>query len=154
MDQTAQSVQYETTEKRNRSFDRRGKRAGLYFRYLLSGRRKSNRRNTDPQSNYYVDQYSTGLFVTALLIVTLSLLDAVFTYIHISHGGQEWNPIMREVLSLGAHVFFPYKYILTALGVFMLCMHKNFTYVRSMLLLILTIYVLLTFYHVTLLYAF
>ena len=136
------------------AIDRRKTPTRISFRYLVSGRRKSNRRSCDPRKNYYVDQYSTKISVVLILIVILSLLDSIFTYSYVNRGGAELNPIMREVLALGAYVFFPYKYILTAVGIFLLCMHKNFTYVKITFLLILTVYILLTFYHVTLLYAF
>ena len=133
--------------------DRRKTPTPINFRYLVSGRRKSNRRSCDPRKNYYVDHYGIKLSAVLILIVILSLMDSIFTYSYVNRGGAEWNPIMREVLAMGPHVFFPYKYILTAVGIFFLCMHKNFRFVKTMLLLILTIYILLTFYHVTLLYA-
>lgn len=122
---------------------------------LFSGRREMNRRAADPQSGYYVDVYSSRLFAVLVLIVVFSLLDAVCTYTYVTTGtGRELNPIMEVLLDQGASAFFPYKFVLTALGVIVLCLHKNFSLVRSMISLIFFLYVLVTLYHVSILYAF
>jgi len=140
--------------KRQNPDDRRKRPTHLFRKHTLLGRRKGHRRTTDPRSNYYVDLYSPWLFAVLVLIIILSLLDGIFTYNYVSHGGKELNPIMQVLIEKGALAFFPYKFFITSLGVIILCLHKNFTFVRSLTYLVLFIYVLLIFYHVGLLYAF
>ncbi len=140
--------------KRQNPDDRRKRPAHLFGKHTLFGRRKAHRRASDPRSNYYVDLYSPWLFAVLVLIVILSLLDGIFTYNYVSHGGKELNPIMQVLIEKGPLAFFPYKFFITSLGVIILCLHKNFTFVRILTSLILVIYLLLIFYHVGLLYAF
>ncbi|NOY53174.1 MAG: hypothetical protein GXP58_06075 [Deltaproteobacteria bacterium] len=112
-----------------------------------------NRRSSDRHYNYYVDLYSARLFLILLLIVIMSLLDAGYTYRYISMGGKELNPVMDYFLSRGVFSFFSYKFVMTAIGVFVLCLHKNFLFARNMISVILVSYILLMFYHVSILYA-
>lgn len=134
--------------------DRRKRPTPMFSRYILSGRRRANRAAQDRKMNYYVDRYSPKLLIALLLIVVLSLLDAIYTYNYISAGGSEANPIMDFLLNLGGPVFFVYKYVVTAIGIFILCVHKNFRHVQTIIVLILVLYVGLMFYHVSILQAF
>lgn len=139
---------------RQNPHDRRKKPTGLLGRHTLSGRRKAHRRAADPQINYYVDQYSPVFFFSLVLILILSMFDGIFTYHYLSLGGKELNPIMEALIQYGPSAFFPYKFFITSIGIFILCIHKNFAFVRSLTSMILALYVLLIFYHVGLLYAF
>ncbi len=134
--------------------DRRRRPTPIFSRYTFFGKRRRNQRLTDLQSNYYVDLYSAWSLAILLLIVVLSLLDAFFTFHYISLGGKELNPIMDVLLDYGARAFFPFKFLLTGMGIFILCIHKNFSFVRVMTSFILVVYILLTFYHVSILYAY
>jgi hypothetical protein len=133
--------------------DRRKTPTPIFSRHTLFGRRRSNRRRTDRQYNYYVDLYSARLFFILLLITILSLLDAGYTYRYIALGGKELNPIMDYFLNLGGNSFFTYKFLMTAIGVFVLCLHKNYRFARSMIAFVLLCYIVLMFYHVSILYA-
>ncbi len=141
------------SDKRQGTGDRRGEPTRAFSRYTLFGRRRFNRRGTDESRNYYVDLYNAKLLVVLLLIVVLSLVDAISTHLIIGRGGVEWNPIMRVLLDVSDNAFFSYKFVMTAMGVIILCLHKNFRFVRSLISLILLFYVLLMFYQVTILYA-
>ncbi len=141
------------TENRKSVKDRRKKPTPIFSRHTFFGRRKSNRRCADNQYNYYVDLYSARLFFILLLIIVFSLLDAGYTYRYISLGGRELNPIMDYFLNRGGFSFFSYKFVMTGIGVFVLCLHKNFLFARSMITVILVCYILLMFYHVSILYA-
>lgn len=134
--------------------DRRKRPTPMFSRYIFTGRRRANLRAEDCQENYYVDRYSPKLFIALLLIVALSFLDGLYTYLYVSVGGSEANPIMEFFLNMGGTAFFVYKYVVTALGIFFLCVHKNFRHVRSIITFILVLYVGLMFYHVSILQAF
>ncbi|MDX1763745.1 MAG: DUF5658 family protein [bacterium] len=134
--------------------DRRKKPTPMFSRYILIGRRQANRGLGDRKQNYYVDRYSPKLLIALLLIVILSLLDAIYTYHYVNLGGSEANPLMDFFLKLGGPAFFIYKYVVTAMGIFFLCLHKNFRFVQTIIVLILVLYVSLMFYHVSILQAF
>jgi hypothetical protein len=133
--------------------DRRREPTPVFSRYTLFGRRRINRRGTDRRRGYYVDLYNARLLAVLLLIVALSLMDALCTHQIIARGGSEWNPLMRVLLDISEHAFFSYKFVMTAIGVIILCLHKNFRFVRHLISMILLFYVLLMFYQVTILYA-
>ncbi len=133
--------------------DRRRRPTPVFSWYTLFGQRRINRRRTDERDNYYVDLYNARLLAALLLIIALSLIDALCTHQIIARGGSEWNPIMRVLLDVSDHAFFSYKFVMTSAGVIILCLHKNFKFVRHLISLILVFYVILMFYQVTILYA-
>lgn len=101
------------------SSDRRQRPTPFLSRYTLWGRRRSNRRDSDPRSHYYVDRAS-GFYLTVLIIIlAMILFDTTSTLYIISHGGSEANPLMAWALEQGTTWFILIK-ILPALAGFML----------------------------------
>ncbi len=99
--------------------DRRHRPTPFLSRYTLRGRRKGHRRDSDPQSHYYVDRAS-GFYLTVLLIILgLIVFDTASTLYIISRGGSEANPLMAWALEQGTAWFILIK-ILPALTGFML----------------------------------
>jgi hypothetical protein len=141
-------------EERRKGVDRReGSYSRLRLKYLLKGERRSVRRDTDPQE-VYVDLFGLRDFVAVLIVLILSILDAAFTLYHLSKGAEELNLLMAYALNIGVGYFFIIKYSITAFGVIILCIHKNFRYIREIFIGIITIYSLLIIYHIILLFAF
>jgi hypothetical protein len=64
-------------------------------------------------------------FAIILLIISLSILDALFTLEIISLGGTETNPIMCYYLEHGALVFFAVKYLLTSASILLVLALKE-----------------------------
>ena len=84
----------------------------------------------------------------AILIVVLSLLDALFTLVHLEGGGiREANPVMNIVLIEGVGVFLLVKSVLTILGVLFLAIHHNFRFSAIALYTLGCGYLALTLYH-------
>ncbi len=106
--------------------DRRRKPTPAISRYTFRGRRRGMRRATDPRWNYYVDRPGLAAWLSVGLLVLLSALDAIFTVHLLRLGGYEMNPFMRFILRFGHGPFLAVKYGLTALGAFILLIHKNF----------------------------
>lgn len=94
------------------------------------GRRAANRRDSDAQTNYYVDRYGFRSSFAAIWIVLLSVVDSLFTLVLIQFGAVEINPIMRLSLEFGTYPFFFIKYFLTILSVILLLIHKNFYFLN------------------------
>ena len=61
----------------------------------------------------HMARHSLKRVAAILLIVLLTILDAVFTLELVSHGAAEMNPIMCYYLNQGPVVFFGVKYMLT-----------------------------------------
>jgi len=100
--------------------------------------------------NQYVDCLPERVTVLALSVVVLSVLDAIFTLLHLQEGGREINPIMDLALFTGVPVFLCVKTGLTNLGVIFLAMHQNFPLGRASLRVTAGGYALLILYHAAL----
>ena len=109
-------------EKRSQP-DRRQK---LCMRSLLfGGRRETLRRYADRQSFFYVDRYRQSLFGVIVLILFLSVMDAILRVLLINHGAIEINPIMAFYLEVGPYTFLFVKYALTSVGLLVLVIFRN-----------------------------
>ena len=128
--------------------DRRKKATTPFSRYVLFGRRRSIRRQTDRKTHLYVDVYGHYLFAFLLLIILLSVLDAYFTIFHVDEGAREINPLMNFLLGYGNMHFFVLKYILTALGIVILCIYQNLPMVRAIILFVFIFYLTVFANHV------
>ncbi len=113
-------------EKRKTTKDRRKKPTPPVSLYSLSnGHRKTPRRKSDRWKNYFVDRYSRQIFAVVLLIIAMSLVDALFTLHLLRRGAAEINPVMAHFLEYGPLEFLVAKYILTCLSVLLLLIYKN-----------------------------
>jgi hypothetical protein len=105
--------------------DRR-KKGSISIRSLLfGGRREIIRRHEDKNKFFYVDRYSQLHFVAIVLILSLSVADAVLTIVLINHGAREVNPVMAYCLDVGPYAFLSVKYLLTSAGLIVLLMLRN-----------------------------
>ncbi len=106
------------TERRNKS--------GISIRSLLfGGRRETLRRHEDKHRLLYVDRYSQSHFIAIVLILFLSVADAILTIVLTNHGATEINPIMAYYLDVGPYTFLSVKYSLTSVGLIVLLMLRN-----------------------------
>ena len=110
---------------RRSGFDRRCGNIGVFSKYWLTGRRAVIRRVEDRQRHYRIDRYSAKTLAVILLIVMLSVIDAILTLDLISRGAGELNPIMDYYLGHGPLAFFGVKYFLTWAAVIIILLNKN-----------------------------
>lgn len=130
-----------------RGKDRRQKPTPVLSRYWLFGRRRTGRRGGEDQ-NVYVDRYTRSEWVLVLGILVLSMLDMVFTLLHLDAGGTEANPIMAWTLAWGGRTAFRYvKVTTTLLGLFVLLLHARFHRVRSLLTFAFILYAAVLLFH-------
>ncbi|MEN6458375.1 MAG: DUF5658 family protein [Thermoguttaceae bacterium] len=94
--------------------------------FPLAGRRKRQRRAEEHRQPYFVDRFSSTLLILVLMLLMASLVDALLTLRLIQAGGTEINPLMDRLLSMGVVPFLIGKYILTAIGLPLLVIFKNF----------------------------
>lgn len=91
-----------------------------------AGRRMYCRRKEEQRRPYFVDRFSPGLLAVILMLITASLVDAIFTMQLLAVGGQEINPLMCQLLNCGELTFLSCKYLLTVVGLPLLLVFKNF----------------------------
>lgn len=89
------------------------------------GRRAEERRTGTPAG--YVDRYPSSVGLAAVALFTLAVADAYGTLVLLEAGAQEVNPVMEALLQAEPTWFVPVKLALTAVGVLMLVLHKNFS---------------------------
>jgi hypothetical protein len=101
-----------------RSGKDRRKRSFYFLRQpFSSGRRRMLRRHTDRRRFFLFDHYSPKLFYAIVLVLMLSVADALLTLLLISEGAQELNPVMAYFLTFGPNIFMMTKYLITAASV-------------------------------------
>ncbi|MCA9735887.1 MAG: hypothetical protein H6696_05020 [Deferribacteres bacterium] len=120
------------SEKRKATNDRRDKPTPAISSYALNeGSRQTPRRKEDRWQNYFVDRYSRRIFAVVLLILAMSLVDALFTLQLLNNGASEINPVMAHFLEYGPLEFLVAKYILTCASVLLLLIYKNVYLLRT-----------------------
>lgn len=146
------SPQSAAASERRASFDRRGSSTRFVSRYWLVGRRKGGRRD-DEARNIYVDRYSTAEWVMVVGILVLSVLDMVFTVLHLNAGGTEANPVMAWALEWGGQRAFEIvKLASTFLGLFVLLVHIRFRRVKTLLTFAFAVYASVFVFHLYLIW--
>ena len=105
--------------------ERRVRKLPMLKYLFLPGRRHKTRRHEDSSKFFLFDRYSSRLFATIVLILVLSIFDALLTLYLIGHGFFEINPVMAYYLEFGPFVFMGAKYFLTSTGVVILLIYKN-----------------------------
>ena len=137
---------------RRTDWDRRGRPTPFLSRYWLFGRRRAGRR-VDERENIYVDKYGKGELFLIFGVLVLSVLDMVFTILHLNAGGAEANPIMAWTLDVGGQSFFQFvKLLTTFLGLFVLLVHVRFRRVKALLTFTFLLYSALFVFHLYLVY--
>jgi len=104
-----------------------------------------------------VDWHHPHWLAIVLLILLLSLADAIFTLTLLRHGAEEANPIMKPLVAGSGHWFAFWKVGLTTAGVLVLVLlsrHRLFGRVRVgvLLYIVLALYAALIAYEWSLLH--
>jgi len=141
------------TPAERRQTDRRHRPTPMFSRYVLFGGRRRHIRRDDEREGAFVDVHGPFVLFVVLAIVALNLMDAFFTLLFLSHGGQELNPVVQWVLDSTWH---PWPFILLkTVGIGMACafltMAKFFRPARIGLAFVLVGYGVLLGWHLFLL---
>jgi hypothetical protein len=103
-------------KKRRANQDRRQNHIPFYKLFLFKGKRQAIQRAEDCKQITVLDKYHPNLLIFVLIVLALSLLDAVLTLILLDKGAVELNPVMQYYINLGPEIFVMVKYGLTALA--------------------------------------
>ena len=117
-------------------------------RYLLFGRRKTVRRASDLHGKYFTDYRRPGLSALIIFIIIMCVLDYGFTLAHLNRGAVELNPLMAMAIDISDSYFFLIKYLITAVGLFVLYLCKDFFPIHEVLFAISILYSSLILYHI------
>lgn len=142
LDQLSEAELYERY-----GMDRRNRPTPMVSRYTFRGRRKRARRSNESGRGYYVDRYSTFEIVAVLVLIVLTITDALATLHILGKGGTELNPIMRSALEVGNGYFLFSKLAISALGGVLILLHAKFPGVRKALWGLLALYGGVVVYH-------
>ena len=104
--------------------DRRSYSTTTLWRSAVAPRRMQGRRSEDRKFPV-LDRHEPGVVALALLLVALSITDAVFTLTLLSWGGTELNPVMAALLEIGVAPFAAVKMALTAIPAVLLAATAN-----------------------------
>ena len=110
---------------RRSGYDRRHRRLGILSKYWLTGRRAGVRREEDKQRAYRIDRHSSRTLAVILIIVLLSVIDAILTLHLVDRGATELNPVMDYYLGQGPLTFFWVKYMLTSAALIIILTNKT-----------------------------
>lgn len=121
----AKEIQGCKVEKRTAVLDRREQTLGSVIYGGLYPRRASNRRPADDQK-FIVDWHDKGLFMVAMAIILMSLMDALFTLNLLSLGAEEINYFMKVLIESDSSLFLLVKLSVTATGVVLLVAYARF----------------------------
>lgn len=97
--------------------DRRRKGIPALKPLLTYRRRRNLRRASDRRGLALLDYYHPSLLIPIILILVLSVVDALLTLFLMDNGAVELNPVMAFFIELGSLPFLMAKYTLTAFSV-------------------------------------
>ena len=118
-------IEQEVKEKRNGP-DRRKRKIPPLKYLLFGGRKKKIRRKEDEQKLIIIDMHGSVIIVFAVLILTLTIIDAFNTLNLIDLGASEINPVMSYLINLDPYVFFFGKCFLAITAIILLIIFRNY----------------------------
>ena len=112
-------------ERREMRNERRCNQVKAAVNSVYRNRRKLIRRESDNVIGVYVDAHEPKLWYLAIILMTLSALDAFFTTLLISNGSEELNPLLAYLLQIDLWVFLAVKFFITGTSIVFFVMHKH-----------------------------
>jgi hypothetical protein len=106
--------------------DRRQNPTSPWYALFGQGQRVQSRRTSEHDQHYFVDRFPARTLVWIIVLLTLSISDAYITLILLENGCEEVNPVMDYLLNHGPMTFLVGKYFLTAAGIPVLLLFKNY----------------------------
>ena len=104
---------------------------------------KRIKRSVDPST-----ATNPTLLFFLLLILGLNILDSFFTMMIMDLGGMELNPIVRFFMKIHGDKFWIWKFVIVACCLVILCLHRGFKLIRTIVILISAVYLLIVLYQI------
>ena len=136
--------------------DRRRNHVKAFTTQFVKPRRSNESRRESDTHGFHVDFHEPRLMLVVVATLSLCIVDVYATLTLLQRGGEELNPIMRKLIETDVWLFFVFKYVITAAGLFILLSYKNFRVYKNFsglhsLYSVLIVYVLLVIYEIRLL---
>lgn len=122
----ASDVPAESDIDQRTSPDRRQQPTSPWAAFPPAGQRMACRRASEHWRPYFVDRFSSVMFIVILMLIIASIADAILTIQLIAAGAREINPLMDHLLDYGILPFLIGKYVLTVAGLPVLLIFKNY----------------------------
>ncbi len=129
--QSAPTQDAGTPPARPRGPDRRKRPTSPWDALRFGGRRMRARRTEEHCRHYFVDRFSGAMFALVVGLLVFTLVDGVITLHLLDADCEEMNPVMEYLLGKGLMPFLFGKYILTAAGLPLLLVFKNYYLFRT-----------------------
>jgi hypothetical protein len=125
---TSSEVAMNRSPEQNRRLDadRRKGPTSFWGAFRSGGRRMRNRRADEHRQPYFVDRFPALALALVLALLAFTVVDGVITLHLIDADCQEINPLMVYLISKGPAQFIIGKYVLTATGLPLLLLFKNY----------------------------
>ena len=124
---------YDGFHERRSGRDRRQRRFPSLKGLFIYRKRRTLRRAEDRRKIVLLDYYSQSFLFIIVLIMGLSVVDALLTLLLLDHGAVELNPVMAYFLNRGPLVFMTAKYLLTTAGV-LIVLILNQAFIRPLMI--------------------
>lgn len=111
---------------RRSGIERRARHTSPFSIRSLFGSRRHYRRKEDAKKYFFVDIYSPFSAGVLMFTLVLSVVDAFLTIRMVGRDIKELNPVMGFFLKLGPFEFIMAKWFLTAFGLLILLIFKNY----------------------------
>jgi hypothetical protein len=121
----ASDVPSESDIEQRTASDRRQTPTSPWSAFPPAGRRMACRRGSERRRPYFVDRFSSTMFMVIVMLIIASIVDAILTIQLIEAGAAEINPLMDRLLDYGILPFLIGKYVLTVAGLPLLLIFKN-----------------------------
>ena len=131
--------------------DRRKKPTPMLSWHTIWGRRRGFRRESDRDKGGYTDRYSLRLFFFFIAILCLNIIDVFLTNTIVHQKGWKLNPMIRSVMEISGERFWIWKFAIISVALIFLCLHINFKPVKTIIVVLSSIYFLIILYQIILL---
>jgi hypothetical protein len=138
------------TDRRNLQ-DRRKKPTPMLSWHTFWGRRRGFRRESDRDKGGYTDRYSLRLFLFFIAILCLNIIDVFLTNTIVHQKGWKLNPMIRSVMQMSGERFWIWKFAIISVALIFLCLHIHFKPVKTIIVVLSSIYFLIILYQIFLL---
>ena len=131
--------------------DRRHRPTSIWDAIIFGGRRGQVRRESERRQPHFLDHFPAMTLTWILLLLTLSVIDGLFTLVLIEAGCHEVNPLLRYFFAKGPVYFLMGKYVLTAAGLPVLVLFNTRARSANLIPVFVSLYAFLIAYQLLLL---
>jgi len=116
------------TEGQRSPTDRRRRPTSPLDVFRIGGRRAKVRRREERHGAFFVEWFDAITLAMIVTLLSLTIADGVLTIELVDTNSEEVNPLMEHLLTRGHLTFLLGKYVLTAVGLPLIVVYKNYPF--------------------------